>query len=131
MTEPVPRLAELQLAIMHVLWDHGRATVAEVRAALEPERSLAHTTIGTMLAKMEAKGLVDHEADGRVNVYRPLLERDRVERSMVTDLASRLFGGDVTGMVCQLIDGCDVSREELARLRKMIRARERELDHAD
>lgn len=131
MAEPEPRLAELQLAIMQVLWERGRATVAEVRAALEPDRSLAHTTVGTMLAKMEAKGLVDHEADGRMNVYRPLVERERVERSMVTDLASRLFGGDVTGMVCQLLDGCDVSREDLARLRKLIRARERELGDAE
>lgn len=46
------QLAELQLAIMHVLWERGEATVGEVRDALEPERSLAYTTVGTMLAKM-------------------------------------------------------------------------------
>ena len=80
-------LAELQLAIMHVLWDLGQATVAEVRAALEPERSLAHTTIGTMLAKMEEKGQVTHTSDGRVNIYRPKLRRNQVTRTMVTDLS--------------------------------------------
>jgi BlaI family transcriptional regulator, penicillinase repressor len=126
-TTPEPRLAELQLAIMQVLWDRGEATVAEVRTALEPDRPLAHTTVGTMLAKMEAKQLVAHTTDGRVNLYRPLVERERVERSMVADLASRLFGGDVSEMVCQLLDGCDVSRAELARMRRLIRDKEREL----
>jgi predicted transcriptional regulator len=74
------QLAELQLAIMHVLWERGEVTVSEVREALEPGRSLAHTTIGTMLAKMEEKGHVKHRSDGRVNVYRAVLRRDQACR---------------------------------------------------
>ena len=89
------QLAELQLAIMHVLWERGEATVSEVRDALEPDRSLAYTTVGTMLAKMEEKGCVTHRSDGRVNVYRASIRQDQVSRSMVTDLANRLFQGDM------------------------------------
>ena len=47
------QLAALQLAIMQVLWERGEATVADVRNALKETRPLAHTTIGTMLAKMK------------------------------------------------------------------------------
>jgi predicted transcriptional regulator len=32
------QLAELQLAIMQVLWDKGEAAVSEVRDALQPQR---------------------------------------------------------------------------------------------
>ncbi len=47
------RLAELQLAIMNVLWDQGEATVAQVRESLEAaNRPLAHTTIATMLSRI-------------------------------------------------------------------------------
>lgn len=125
------KLAELQLAIMHVLWERGEATVAEVRAALEPARQLAHTTIGTMLTKMEAKRLVAHRSDGKANVFRPVIKQERVGRSMVADLAERLFGGDVTALVCHLLDECDVSRAELGRLKKLIRQKEEELKHAE
>src|SRR5262245_462296 len=97
-------LAQLQLAIMHVLWEKGEATVAEVRDALEPSRPLAYTTVGTMLAKLEQRGQVKHRSDGRVNVYRPAVRQDQVSRSMVSDLAVRLFNGDVTQMVCHLLD---------------------------
>lgn len=124
-------LAELQLAIMHVLWDRGEATVAEVREALLPRRSLAYTTVATMLAKLEAQNKVTHRSDGRVNVYRATVKRERVSRSMVADLAERLFSGDVTEMVCHLLDECDVSRAELARLKKLIRQKEEELRDAD
>lgn len=127
MADNKPRLADLQLAIMHVLWDKGEATVAEVRDALAADRPLAYTTIGTMLTKMEAKGHVAHRVDGRVNIYQPLIPRETVSRSMISDLASRLSRGDVTELVCHLLDECDVTREELSRLKKLIKQKEQEL----
>ncbi len=122
------QLAELQLAIMHVLWERREATVSEVRMALMPGRSLAHTTVGTMLAKMEDKGHVKHRSDGRVNVYRAAIRQDQVRKSMVADLADRLFQGDVTQMVCHLLDSREISPENLAELRKLIRHKEQELN---
>lgn len=121
------QLADLQLAIMHVLWEREEATVSEVREALEPGRPLAHTTVGTMLTKLEEKGQVKHRSDGRVNVYRAVLRQDQVCRSMVTDLVNRLFHGDVTQMVCHLLDASDVTPENLAELKKLIRQKEKEL----
>lgn len=121
------KLAELQLAIMQVLWENDEATVAAVRTALEPDRPLAHTTIATMLTKMEAQGYVAHRNEGRVNVYRPKLKQDAVSQTMVSDLADRLFQGDLTQMVAHLLAGADVTPEELTRLKKLIAAREKEL----
>ncbi|MCA8990568.1 MAG: BlaI/MecI/CopY family transcriptional regulator [Planctomycetaceae bacterium] len=123
-------LAELQLAIMQVLWDRGESTVSDVRDALNASRPLAYTTVGTMLSKMEANGQVAHRSDGRVNIYYPLLERDEVNRSMLTDLTERLFRGDVTDLLCTLLDGCEVSGEELQRLKQIIAERQKEQDDA-
>ena len=125
------KLAELQLAIMQVLWDREEATVASVREALEDVRPLAYTTVATMLTKMERNGQVTHRTAGRVHVYRPAVHRERVSRSMVADLAGRLFQGDVAEMVSHLLDGCDVSRDELVRLKSLIRQKEREVKNAE
>lgn len=121
------QLAELQLAIMHVLWDKKEATVAEVREALEPNRPLAHTTVATMLTKMEQNGQVSRRSIGRTLLYRAAVRRDTVCTSMVADLAKRLFQDDVPGMVNYLLDGCDVSREELDQLKSLIASKEAEL----
>lgn len=126
MTEKM-QLAPLQLAIMQVVWDRGEATVADVREALLPDRDLAHTTVGTMLSKMEANGQVDHYSEGRSNIYRPLLKKEDVSQTMVSDLADRLFKGDVSQLMCSLLDGCEVSSDELSRLKKLIKAKEKEL----
>ncbi len=125
------RPAELQLAIMQVLWERGEATVGEVREALQPLRPLAYTTVGTMLSKMEERGQVTHRSDGRVNVYRARIRREKVSRSMVKDLAQRLFAGDLTQMVAHLLDGCEAGREDLGELKKLIRQKEQELRDAE
>jgi len=124
----MPKLPTLQLAIMQALWRRGQSTVAEVRQELEPGRSLAYTTIATMLTKMERKGLVDHHRDGRTFIYRPLVKRNQVRGSMVADLLERLFAGDVTELVSHLLEECDVTADELSRLKQLIRQREREND---
>jgi len=121
------QLARLQLAIMQVLWDLDEASVSAVQQALKPDRDLAYTTVGTMLAKMEANGHVSHYTEGRSNIYRALLPRESVSQSMVADLAERLFRGDVSQLMCSLLDGSDVSSEELSQLKKLIRQKEKEL----
>jgi BlaI family penicillinase repressor len=124
-SETSHHLGDLQLAIMRVLWSHGEATVADVHETLEPERGLALTTIATMLTKMEKKGVVDHRAEGRRFIYRPLVSEGQVRRTMVSDLTSQLFRGDVTALVNHLLSEHDIDSEELAQLREMIASRER------
>ena len=121
-------LGDLQLAIMRVLWARGEATVADVHETLEPERGLALTTIATMLAKMEKKGVVDHRADGRRFIYRPLVSEEQVQRSMVADLTSQLFRGNIPALVNHLLAEHDIRPQELAKLRELIDAHEREED---
>ncbi len=130
MKKKTAKLGDLQLAIMHVLWQRGEATVAEVREAIQGYRPLAYTTVATMLSKMEAKGYVRRSSRGRTNRYKPAIEQATVQRSMVRSLARSLFQGDVTQMVAHLLDGTTVSPEELKRLKLLIRAKEKEADDA-
>lgn len=119
-------LGKLQLAIMRVLWAQGEATVTDVQQALEPTHGLALTTIATMLKKMEAKGTVEHRADGRRFVYRPRVTEEGVTRTMVADLAERLFDGSAAALVSHLLEAHDVDRAELEELKKMIDAATKE-----
>jgi BlaI family transcriptional regulator, penicillinase repressor len=119
------QLGELQLAIMQILWQRGEASAADVHAALYEQRGLAFTTIATMLAKMEQKGVVTHRAEGRKFIYRPLVSESEVRRSMVDELRDRLFGGNVTELVSHLLSTSDLDPAELARLKSLIAAQEK------
>jgi predicted transcriptional regulator len=121
----VHRLGDLQLQIMKVLWERREATVADVHQALPGDRDLAYTTVATMLRKMEARGLVRHRLEGRSFVYRAAVAADAVSRGMADHLLDRLFEGSLADLVGHLLTHREVSREELARLEKLIAERKK------
>ncbi len=115
------RLGDLQFAIMKILWEKGQGTVNDVHQALLRERGLAPTTIATMLKKMEEKGVVDHDVEGRQFIYRPIVQEEDVTRTMVGELVDRLYGGDALAMVSHLLTERDFDESELAQLKDMIK----------
>ena len=73
----VPTDRELQA--LKVLWQLGQATVREITAAInERGDELAYTTVLSLLQVMEQKGLVGHEATGKVYSYFPRVQREAV-----------------------------------------------------
>jgi BlaI family penicillinase repressor len=116
-------LADLQYAIMLVLWKEGEASVARVHERLAGDRDRALTTIATMLQKMERKGVVTHRAVGRQFVYRPKVTQAEVHRSMVADLTRRLFQGDVAALVSHLLSEQEIEPEDVERLTALIAER--------
>jgi BlaI family transcriptional regulator, penicillinase repressor len=122
---PDLELTELQLAVMRVLWDRTEAPVADVHAALAPDRGLALTTVATILSRLEKAGLVGRRPEGRHFVYRALVSEEDVRRSMVSGLADRLFQGDVTALVSHLLSEAEIADGDLERVRQLILARQR------
>jgi len=119
------KLGDLQLAIMHVLWERGEAAASEVHKVLLPERGLAVTTIKTMLRKLEDRGIVAHRANGRQFLYRPVIAESDVREGMVIDLVQRMFSGDSAALVNHLIQAGEIDADELDELKAHI-SRKRE-----
>jgi predicted transcriptional regulator len=115
-------LSELQLALMRVLWTRGQASTAEVAEALrEQQRPLAHTTVATLLTRLEKRGLLASERDGRALVYRPAVSEPEVQRSMVSGLLSTLFGGQPAALLSHLVAEGELGDDDLAQMRALLR----------
>ncbi len=119
------QLGELQLAILQELIRGGEVSASELHARLQPSLGLARTTIATVLAKLEKKGLVEHRTEGRQFVYRATLVEEELRRSLVGDLVERLFRGDAAELVNHLLGERDLGEDELAKLKALIAAAER------
>lgn len=124
MTTPQPPLSDLQLAVMKAVWSRGEATVAEVHGELAEDRSLAMTTVATLLSRLEKRGLLAHRTQGRQFVYRALVTEDVVRVEHVSRLTDNLFRGDVTELVCHLLADRDMKPGDLERVKAMIRDHE-------
>ena len=123
-------LTELQLAIMTVLWEQGEASVLDIHDTLRAERRLAQSTISTLLARMEDKGVVSHTVDGRQYLYTATVTPEQVRRSVVHEFAERtqrLFAGDIAGVLSHLLEAQDTDPEDLARVRAIIAEKEKQM----
>jgi predicted transcriptional regulator len=107
-----------ELDVMGVLWEHGPATVAEVREELSDP--LAYTTVLTVLRILEEKGYVGHEEEGRAHRYHALVERAAARESALERLTSRLFQGSPELLLTHLMSRRKLSKAELKRLRALV-----------
>lgn len=125
------QLGELQLAIMRILWARGSASVVQVHEQLRPERPLSASTVGTMLQKMERKGVVRHRRVGRRYEYRAAVSEEDVRRTMVGELTRRLFGGDALELIGHLVREEEIRGGDLEALREEIAREEQESDEEE
>ncbi len=116
------RLGRLELQIMNVVWGRGKATVHDVKNALS-RRKPAYSTILTMMRKLEVKGYLEHEVDGRTYVYRPLISQQAVRQGVLGDLVERLFEGSTSLLLTSLVEQNRISKNELRQIRKLIEER--------
>jgi len=113
-------LSELQIALMRVLWQRGETSTADVAAELAEERGLKHTTVATLLTRLEKRGVVAQRREGRQLFYRALAGEAQVRRSMVADLIGALFDGDARALVAHLVQESDIAPGDLAKVRKRL-----------
>lgn len=117
-------LSELQLELMRVLWARGEASTADVAEVLASSRGLAHTTIATLLSRLEKRGVVESRRDGRQLVYRARVAEGDVRRSMVSGLLGSLFGGDARALIAHLVREEEIAAGDLERVRQLLERRD-------
>lgn len=119
---PAKELTERELEIMHVCWQHGKLTAAEIRDRLaESGRDLAYTTVATLVRILADKGFLKQTNRTRPFVYRPRQSFDEVSRRIVGDLVDRVFRGSHTQLMVQLMESDRLSDQERRALEQIVR----------
>ncbi len=112
-------LSDLQLDLMRVLWRSGDLSVAEVTEALA-DRNLAHTTVATLLTRLEKRGAVVARRDGRMLVYTACVSEAQVRRNMVSSLIAQVFRGDPKALLAHLVSEREVAQGDLEQVRALL-----------
>jgi BlaI family transcriptional regulator, penicillinase repressor len=113
-------LTPQELSIMKVIWRLGSATVREVYEALRAKRSIAYTTVMTMMNVLEEKGYLKKQRADRAFRYRPTRSRQQVVTAMVREFVNRVFDGAAQPLMLHLVRTERLSHDERAELRRMM-----------
>ena len=109
-----------ELEIMKVIWPLGRATVRDVYDALRARRTVAYTTVQTMMNILESKGHLKKEPGEKAQLYAPVRPQQLVVRSMVREFVNRVFDGSARPLLVHLLKEKGLTEQERKQLQRLL-----------
>ena len=115
-------LTERELEVMHLFWEHGEMTIAEVRDELAGSgRDLAYTTVATLVRILDEKDFLQQTNDERPFRYQPVRSFEDVSGSLLGDLMQRVFGGSREQLLIRLLENRKLTAQERRLLRDILK----------
>lgn len=100
-------IGDQELALLTWVAEHDGATVGEVADGFGAPRSLARSTVLTMMDRLRRKGHLSRRRVGGVYRYRSAMGPGDVLKRAVGSFVSRTLGGSVSPVVAYLSDSAD------------------------
>ena len=114
-------LANAELAIMELLWQHDRLTARKIREELYPGSTKAqHGTVQRLLQRLEEKGYINRDRELSVHLFSAAITRQAYAGGQLESLADKLTGGSLAPLLTHLIEEKKISRAEIKRLRELL-----------
>jgi predicted transcriptional regulator len=116
-------LGELEQLLMEFIWSRGASTAEACREALLPVRALKDSTIRTVLRRLEEKGLLKHQVEGRTFLYQATQPPRHFAARAVQHIIDRFCGGSVEQLLAGMVESDVLKQEELEALAQRIAQR--------
>ncbi len=108
---------------MSAIWSAGPSSVESVHQAVSRKRRLKEATIRTLLRRLEQKGFLRHDAEGRAFIYHATEPARSLAARAVRQIIDRFCNGSVEELVSGMVDANVLSKKELDRMAEMVRRR--------
>lgn len=118
------KLTASEWSILDSLWKESPQTVMQLVANLRKTVGWAKSTTITTLRRMEEKGLVHCETVGKGKSYTPAVEQEKAEIQETRSFLERVYRGSVGLMMSAMAQRQELSREDIAELREILRKAE-------
>ncbi len=120
----IKNMGEVEQLVMDYVWTHGPSTAESCREALAASRPMKDSTIRTVLRRLEEKGYLSHETEGRTFIYKASDARQNVAVRAVKGIIDRFCGGSAEQLLLGMVDNAVLSRKDLQRLAHKINQEE-------
>ena len=118
------KLSASEWNVLNCLWADSPRTVMQLVAELEQSVGWAKSTTITTLRRMEEKGLVRCETVGKGKSYTPAVEQEQAEIQETRSFLNRVYRGSVGLMMSAMAQRQELSPEDIAELRDILRKAE-------
>ncbi len=114
------KITESEQIILNLLWEQGGLSIQQIVEALEGETGWTRHAVISFLKKMENKGTVRYEEQGRTKYYYAVVERDEVVIESTQGVLNKFFGGKLGLMVSYMADANKLTEEDVEELQALL-----------
>jgi predicted transcriptional regulator len=114
-------LTDLENDVMQAVWNRGPCAVEAVHQEVSGKRRLKETSVRTILRRLEQKGYLRHEEQGRAYVYHAAEPARNLAARAVRQIIDRFCKGSVEELVSGMVEAKTLSKAELDRLEEFVR----------
>jgi len=108
---------------MQAVWNGGICTVEAVHRVVSCKRDLKETTTRTLMRRLEQKGYLTHESDGRAYIYRAVEPARSLAARAVRQIIDRFCQGSVEELVSGMVEAKILNKGDIDALEKFVRNR--------
>src|SRR6185312_16494722 len=117
----LPRLSNLEMQIMEVLWKRGAVSIREIMEQLPGKKRPAYTTVQTMVVRLEAKKAVKRTGKAAAaHIFEAAIPREAARRRLIDDFLA-VFGGEPQPIMMHLVKAGKLSLEDVQEAERHIR----------
>lgn len=121
---PLPRLGELETAVLEHVWTSGASDVKAVHHALGEPRGITLNTVQSTMERLFRKGLLTREKVSHAYVYSARQTREELGARVVEEVVGRLLQGEAVPVLEAFVDLAErTDAANLDRLERLIAAR--------
>jgi predicted transcriptional regulator len=113
-------LGDTEMEILNVVWELKTATVSQVHERILSARSVAYTTIMTIMQNLAKKGFLKVNKSGVSYVYQAAIDPADVRKNLLSHLMNKVFRGSPMALVQTLAESESLSDEERSALNDII-----------
>lgn len=116
----IPKVSEAEWQVMNVLWEQSPLTVKEIVVILSKRTDWHLETIRTLVNRLEKKGAIGYEKQGRRYHYFPRVNQAQCVQQEAESVISRTGAAVLKPMLAAFIEQEDLSAEEIEALRQIL-----------
>ncbi|MBP3412755.1 MAG: BlaI/MecI/CopY family transcriptional regulator [Oscillospiraceae bacterium] len=113
--------------IMEVLWQQPH-TLMELVRILKDSEGWAKSTVTTLVRRLEQKGIIGYEAEGRTKTFHPIVTREEIVAQQSESLLQRAYHGSLGLFLSSMVQRNNLTREDIDELHKILHKAEENME---
>ena len=113
-------ISDSELEVLRELWENTSLTARQLTDKVTARTEWSDPTVKTLLLRLLQKNAVERKREGKVFVYRALVDKEEYRFLAGKTLLDRFFNGITGDFLTCLVKNNSISHEEIEELKKLL-----------